>query len=40
MVTLILILITAAVSILCIMGVLNINALKFNAHDVWHRKQW
>ena len=40
MVTLILILITAAVSILCFMGVLNINALKFNAHDVWHRKQW
>ena len=40
MVTLILILITAAVSILCFMGVLNINALKFNAYDVWHRKQW
>ena len=40
MVTLILILITAAVSILCFMGVLNSNALKFNAYDVWHRKQW
>ena len=40
MVTLILILITAAVSILCFMGVLNINALKFNAYNVWHRKQW
>ena len=39
MVTLILILITAAVSILCFMGVLNSNALKFNAYDVWHRKQ-
>ena len=32
MVTLILILITAAVSILCFVGVLNINALKFNAY--------
>ena len=40
MVTLILILVTAAVSILCFMGVLNINALKFNAYDVWYRKQW
>ena len=39
MVTLILILITAAVSILCFVGVLNINALKFNAYDVWHRRQ-
>ena len=39
MVTLILILITAAVSILCFVGVLNINALKFNANDVWHRRQ-
>ena len=39
MVTLILILITAAVSILCFVGVLNINALKFNAYDVWPRKQ-
>jgi membrane associated rhomboid family serine protease len=32
MVTLILILITAAVSILCFVGVLNINASKFNAY--------
>lgn len=39
MVTLILILITAVVSILCFVGVLNINALKFNAYDVWYRKQ-
>ena len=40
MVTLILILITSLVSILCFTGTLNINALKFNAHHVWHRKQW
>ena len=40
MVTLILILITAAVSILCFTGTLNINALKFNAYDIKHRRQW
>ena len=40
MVTLIIILITAAVSILCFTGRLNINALIFNAYQVWHRKQW
>jgi membrane associated rhomboid family serine protease len=40
MVTLIFILITALVSILCFTGTLNINALKFNAHNVWHRRQW
>ena len=40
MVTLILILVTSAVSILCFMGMLNPRALVFNAYDVWHRKQW
>ena len=40
MVTLILILVTVAVSILCFTGRLNINALKFNAWQVWHKKQW
>jgi membrane associated rhomboid family serine protease len=40
MVTLILILITSLVSILCFTGTLNINALKFNAYNVWHRNQW
>ena len=40
MVTLIIILITAGVSILCFNGTLDGNALKFNAYDIWHRKQW
>ena len=40
MVTIIIILVTAAVSLLCLYGRLNFNALKFNAYDVWHRKQW
>ena len=40
MVTIILIVITVVVSILCFTGTLNIHALKFNAYDVWHRKQW
>ena len=40
MVTLIIILITAAVSILCFTGKLNINVLIFNAYQVWHRRQW
>ena len=40
MVTLILIIITCAVSILCFTGKLDINALKFNARKVWHGKQW
>ena len=40
MVTLILILLTVVVSILCFTGKLDVNALKFNAYDVWHRKQW
>ncbi|MBR7026245.1 MAG: rhomboid family intramembrane serine protease [Bacteroidales bacterium] len=40
MVTLLIILITSAVSILCFNGRLNFHALKFNAWEVWHRKQW
>ena len=40
MVTIIIILVTAAVSLLCLYGRLNFNALKFNAYSVWHRKQW
>ena len=40
MVTFIIIIITCAVSILCFLGALNINALKFNAWQVWHKKQW
>ena len=40
MVTLIIILVTAAVSILCFSGKLNINSLVFNASRVWHGKQW
>lgn len=40
MATLIIILLTAAVSILCFQGMLDMDALKFNAYDVWHRKQW
>lgn len=40
MVTIILIIITAAVSLLCFYGRLDINLLKFNAWQVWHRKQW
>ena len=40
MITLIIIALTALVSILCFTGSLNINALMFNAANVWHRKQW
>lgn len=40
MVTLILIIVTSAVSLLCFNGRLNFHALKFNAWEVWHRKQW
>ena len=40
MVTIILILITVAVSILCFTGTLDINALKFNARKIWHGRQW
>ncbi|MCR4859145.1 MAG: rhomboid family intramembrane serine protease [Bacteroidales bacterium] len=40
MATILLILVTAAVSILCFYGRLDGNALLFNAYQVWHRKQW
>ena len=40
MVTVILILITALVSILCFAGKLNIRRLLFNAYTVWHQRQW
>ncbi len=40
MITLIIIIITAAVSIFCFRGALAVDALKFNAYDTWHRKQW
>lgn len=40
MVTLILIIVTSVVSFLSFNGRLNFHALKFNAYEVWHRKQW
>ena len=40
MVTIVLIGVTVAVSLLCFLGVIDINALKFNAYQVWHGKQW
>lgn len=40
MVTIIIIVVTALVSILCFYGRLNADALVFNAYSVWHRKQW
>ena len=40
MVTLIIILVTAGVSILCFYGILNVNPWIFNAYQVWHRRQW
>ena len=40
MVTLIIILITALVSILCFTGKVGANALVFNAYQVWHGRQW
>ena len=40
MVTVIIILVTTAVSLLCFSGVLDIQALLFNAAKVWHGKQW
>ena len=40
MATIIIMVVTAAVSILCFTGIMDINALKFNAYQIWHRKQW
>lgn len=40
MITLILIIVTAAVSIFCFSRLETFAALKFSAYDVWHRRQW
>ncbi len=40
MVTLILILVTATVSVLCFSRHEAFEAMKFSAYDVWHRRQW
>ena len=40
MITTIIILATAAISILCFTGTLNIHAWLFNAWQVWHQEQW
>ena len=40
MATIIIIIVTAIVSLLCFNGRLDHNVLKFNAYDVWHRRQW
>ena len=39
-VTIVIIIVTAAVSVMCIYGVLRAGALQFNAYDVWHRGAW
>ena len=38
--TLIIIIVTSLVSILCFTGTLPFDSLKFSAWDVWHRKRW
>ena len=38
--TIILIVVTCLVSILCFTGRLDGNKLVFNAYSVWHRKEW
>ena len=40
MATILIIVVTAIVSVLCFNGRLDFGALKFNAYDVWHRRQW
>ena len=40
MITLIIIAVTVIVSLLCFYGVLDFNALKFSAYDVWHHRKW
>ena len=40
MVTIAIIILTVAVSILCFYGGLDLDKLKFSAHDVWHRRKW
>lgn len=40
MVTILIIIVTCLVSIMCFNGRMNGNKLLFNAYQVWHRKQW
>ena len=40
MITLMIIAVTVIVSLLCLYGGLDFNALKFSAYDVWHRGKW
>ena len=40
MVTIIIIILTVAVSLMCFYGGLDLDKLKFSAHDVWHRRKW
>ena len=40
MVTIAIIILTVAVSLLCFYGGLDLDKLKFSAHDVWHRRKW
>ena len=40
MITIVIILITAAVSIYCFSRTTALNRLKFSAYSVWHRRQW
>ena len=39
-ITLAIIAVTVAVSLLCFYGGLDFNALKFSPYEVWHRKRW
>ena len=40
MITILIIIVTCLVSIMCFNGRMNGNKLLFNAYQVWHRKQW
>ena len=40
MVTIILIIITSLISILCFSGTLNVRKMMFNAFSIWHGKEW
>ena len=40
MVTIAIIILTVAVSLLCFYGGLDLDRLKFSAHDVWHHRKW
>lgn len=39
-VTIVIIILTVAVSLLCFYGGLNFNVLKFSAYNVWHHRKW